>query len=96
MTCVDQMIPTFDGSRPSARSAASTSARCLAIAGIGLRAPKMWSTKRAAVRVPRGEPPAWISTGVICGDGGTLSGPFTLKKRPTWLIARTLSDAEMC
>jgi hypothetical protein len=40
ITCVDQMMPTFEGSRPSASRAASISARCFAIAGIGLRAPK--------------------------------------------------------
>ncbi len=33
--------------------------------------------------MPRAEPPAWISTGLPCGEGGVFSGPFTLKKRPT-------------
>jgi hypothetical protein len=29
--------------------------------------------------MPRGEPPAWISTGRPCGEGTQLSGPLTLK-----------------
>ena len=32
--------------------------------------------------MPRGELPAWISTGWICGDGMQLSGPRTLKNFP--------------
>ena len=41
----------------------------------------------------RFEPPAWINTGCPCGDGTTLSGPFTLKNRPTWLMGRTLAGS---
>ena len=39
--------------------------------------------------MPRGDPPAWISTGRPCGEGGVFSGPSTLKKRPAWVIVST-------
>ena len=36
----------------------------------------------AAKREPRGEAPAWYSTGVRCGDGSQLCGPRTENHAP--------------
>ncbi len=51
------------------------------------------SPNPAAAHIPRLEPPAWINTGCPCADGTTLSGPFTLKNRPTWLMGRIFAGS---
>jgi hypothetical protein len=43
--------------------------------------------------MPRGELPACSSTGCVCGEGGVLSGPFTLKNRPRCSTSRTLAGS---
>ncbi len=45
--------------------------------------------------MPRGEAPAWTSTGRPCGDGTQASGPMTLKNLPRWPMAFTFSGSAM-
>ena len=64
-----RVAPFGDQRRRPARS------RCFAIMPSLRPAPNTWSAKCAEARMPRGEPPAWISTGRPAATARTLSGP---------------------
>ena len=60
---------------------------------IAMSGPNTTSATYAAAFVPRGDPPAWISTGRPCGEGGVFSGPSTLKNLPACDIAWTFDGS---
>ena len=79
--------------RPRSRAIARTLPICWVIVSSDIAERNISSAWLLAKSSPAGDPPAWASTGVRCGEGSMRLNPSTLYRSPSCLMGCTLDGS---